>query len=162
MLKDYLDPLPPIALQYTIRVDREFHESGVPEPTVYDIPVPVEDPLQTQMRAIIQSKTHHNALRDLVRIDDRLVQLVQAMTESKAKHDFFTSLSLDPANFLKRWISSQKRDLDIILGGGAWNNDDWESAEWRKGGEHGPWGSKEAWEGVGTYISRTRAGHDFK
>lgn len=109
------------------------------------------------MRHTIQSPTHGPTLQNISRIDDRLALVVQAMTHSKAKHGFFTSMSTDPANFVKRWISSQKRDLDVVLGAGAWGENDAQGVEWRKGGPEGLWASTEAWEGVGSFLSRIKA-----
>lgn len=149
--------LPPVKLAYTIRVDQDFHASGTPEATIYDIPVLLDDPLRDTLRQIIQSPTHGPTLQNIARIDDRLALVVQAMTHSKAKHGFFTSMSVDPANFVNRWISSQKRDLDVVLGSGVRGEGDWQSPEWRKGGADGPWGSSEAWEGVGSFLSRVKA-----
>lgn len=147
----------PIKLPYTIRVDKDFQSSGTPEVTVYDIPVALDDPLRAQMIAVTQSPSHAPTLQNIARIDDQIALLVQAMAHSKAKHGFFTSMSNDPANFVKRWISCQKRDLDVVLGSSQWGEEDWQDATWRKGGQEGPWGSGEAWEGVGNYLSRLKS-----
>ncbi len=147
---------PPVSLQYTVRVDKDFHSSREPSPTIYDIPVPLDDTLRAQMDAVTQSPSHTPTLQKIARIDDQLALIVQKMNEAKAKHGFFTAMSKDPASFVKRWISSQKRDLDVILGAGAWGEEDWQGGEWRTGGLDGPWGTNEAWEGVGTYLSRTQ------
>lgn len=145
---------PPISLQYTIRVDQDFHSSDKPAPTIYDIPVPLGDPLREQMEALKDAPGHTQALQQISRLDDNLAVMIQNIKHAKAKHDFFQTMSEDPVNFTNRWISSQKRDLDVILGAGPWGEEDWQSAAWRKGGEHGPWGSSEAWEGVGAYLTR--------
>ncbi len=151
-----MSDLPPISLPYTIRVDKGFHSSGTPAPTVYDITVPLEDSLHAEMLAVTQSPTHMPTLQSISQIDERLALLVQAMNHSKAKHGFFTSMSKDPANFVKRWISSQKRDLAVVMGSGAWSDEDWQETEWRKGGQTGPWGSSEAWESVGSWLSKQK------
>ena len=109
------------------------------------------------MRAIIASPTHTNTLNTISRMDDRLALVMQAISHSKAKHGFFTSLSKDPVNFTKRWISSQQRDLEVIMGKGAWSEEDWQGAEWRRGGGKSVWGSTEAHESVGSMLSRMKA-----
>ena len=145
--------LPPIQLPYTIRVDKDFHSNN-PQPTAYDIRVPLDDPVKAHMAKIRESAKHTPTLRKIARTNDEIALCMQALAHEKAKADFFNAMALDPANFTKRWISSQKRDLDIILGAGAWGEEDLQNAEWRKGGARGPWGSDEAWEGIGTYLSR--------
>jgi len=72
--------------------------------------------------------------------------------------------------FLKRWISSQKRDLEVILGEASRPGVRLPSAlradnapddiglplgdEWRKGGEGGIWGGQGARESVGLFLAR--------
>lgn len=154
-LRTLLHDRPPITLQYTIRVDKDFHSAaGAPEPTVYDIPVPLDDPLTATMRATIASPTHKEHLSAIAGVDAELAVTVQAMNQAKAKHGFFTSMSRDPAMFVRRWLSSQQRDSDVIRGAGSWGEDDWQSEHWRRGGEQGAWGSKEALEGVQWWLSR--------
>ncbi|KAL9088378.1 MAG: hypothetical protein Q9159_003152 [Coniocarpon cinnabarinum] len=149
---------PPLSLPYTIRVDKAFHSGDKPSPpTIYDIPVTVENPTRDQMASTISPRAHIADLQRIVDVDNRLAIVVQSMNQAKAKHGFFSSMSKDPANFIKRWTSSQKRDMDIILGAGPWGEEDWQSAEWRQGGGHGPWGTNEAWEGVGSYLMKQDA-----
>lgn len=154
ILRNYLFDLPPVSLRYTIRVDKDFHSTDKPQPTIYDVRVPLEDPAEAQLKALSASTKHRDALQQMSRLDDALATTMLHLAQEKAKHSFFTSMSKDPANFVKRWISSQKRDLDVILGAGAWGDEDWQDAAWRTGGVDGPWGSREAAEGVGNYLSR--------
>lgn len=46
----------------------------------------------------------------------------------------------DPVAFIKRWMGSQRRDLEVILGeatrGGG---EDGTGPEWRRGGANGAW-----------------------
>lgn len=157
-IRPHLFDPPPIALNYTIRVDKPFHTTA-PQPnyTIYDIPVPLSSPLTNQLKSLTRNPSHISALQQIARTDDDIALIVQKINEGKAKHDFFTSMSKDPARFVQRWISSQKRDLDVVLGAGAWGEEDWQGAEWRKGGNEGVWGSREAVEGVGSYLNRVRS-----
>lgn len=69
-------------------------------------------------------------------------------------------MSADPAGFVKRWIGSQKRDMEVVKGKGPWGwgeEMEWKDEEWRRGGGTGVWGSREAWEGVGSFLSRPKA-----
>jgi SWI/SNF-related matrix-associated actin-dependent regulator of chromatin subfamily D len=79
-------------------------------------------------------------------------------------------MASDPVNFLKRWISSQKRDLEVILGEATRPGVRWPETvtadntvplderalgdEWRRGGKDGVWGSQVAKESVGLFLAR--------
>ncbi|KAK8218859.1 SWI-SNF complex subunit, partial [Phyllosticta capitalensis] len=152
----HLSPLPPYQLPYTIRVDKDYIAPAAPgkpsKATVYDVLVPLEDPLRTAMSNLTAPMT---TLTQIAQLDDQLAHLVQALHHSKAKHAFYTSFAADPVAFVKRWISSQQRDLEVILGeatrGGG---EDVASDEWRRGGADGVWGSDKATEGVGIWLAR--------
>lgn len=158
MLSEYvmphLRPLPPISLPYTIRVDEEFHRN--PQPTVYDIQVLVEDPAKANLRPILNNPQYATTLKQVTALDEQLARLVQAISMSKAKHSFFTSLSEDPANFVKSWLSSQKRDLEIIMGEAASDAENVAGDEWRRGGNNSVWNSQNARESVNVLLSRQR------
>ncbi|KAK7509676.1 SWI-SNF complex subunit [Phyllosticta citriasiana] len=112
------------ALPYTIRVDKAYISPPAPgkpsAPTVYDVLVPLEDPLRTAMSNLTAPMS---TLTQIAQLDDQLAHLVQAMHHSKAKHAFFTSFAADPVAFVKRWTSSQQRDLEDIA------SDEWRSGE---------------------------------
>lgn len=159
MLNEYvtqhLRPLPPISLPYTIRVDQEFHKD--PQPTVYDVQVSVDDPLRAELQPLITSAQYAAVLKEVASLDEQLARLIQAIAVSKAKHSFFTSLSEDPATFVRNWLSSQKRDLEIIMGEASRGSD--EAAfgdEWRKGGANSVWATQNARESVNVLLSRIR------
>ncbi|KAL6906560.1 hypothetical protein GGI43DRAFT_232432 [Trichoderma evansii] len=158
MLSEYvmphLRPLPPISLPYTIRVDEEFHRN--PQPTVYDVQVLVEDPAKANLRPILNNPQYATTLKQVTALDEQLARLVQAISMSKAKHSFFTSLSEDPANFVKSWLSSQKRDLEIIMGEAASDAENVAGDEWRRGGNSSVWNSQNARESVNVLLSRQR------
>ncbi|PNY23660.1 SWI/SNF and RSC complexes subunit ssr3 [Tolypocladium capitatum] len=159
MLNEYvtqhLRPLSPISLPYTIRVDEDFHRD--PLPTVYDVQVSVDDPLRAELQPLINNTQYATMLKDVTGLDEQLARLVQAIAVSKAKHSFFTSLSESPATFVRNWLSSQKRDLEIIMGeasrgGGEAAYGD----EWRKGGASGVWATQNARESVNVLLSKQR------
>ncbi|KAK2603935.1 SWI/SNF and RSC complex subunit Ssr3 [Conoideocrella luteorostrata] len=159
MLNEYvaqhLRPLPPISLPYTIRVDEEFHKD--PQATVYDVQVLLDDPLRSTLQPLVNKGDYAAMLKDVTLLDEQLARLIQAMAVSKAKHSFFTSLSQDPADFVKSWLSSQKRDLEVILGDTARGGEDALTAdEWRQGGAHSVWATQNARESVNVLLSRHR------
>ncbi|MCJ1398266.1 hypothetical protein MMC11_001463 [Xylographa trunciseda] len=153
LILPHLSPLPPIKLPYTIRVDPDYH--AAPSPTIYDILVPAEDTLGAKMLAITHNPTYATTLTQIAELDKRLALIVQAINDSKAKHAFLTSMSKDPTTFVRRWVSSQKRDLEVILGeatrGGG---EDGLGEEFRRGGKDGVWGTEIVRESVGLMVAK--------
>lgn len=158
MLNDYvarhLQPLPPVKLPYTIRVDEEFHKD--PKPMIYDISVSVEDPLRARLISLLNKPEYANMLKDITGMDDQLAKIIQAVSVSKAKHTFLNSLANDPANFIRNWLSSQKRDLEVILGETANSGENTGGDEWRRGGNDSVWATQNARESVNVLLSRQR------
>ncbi|KAL9622400.1 MAG: hypothetical protein Q9160_003244 [Pyrenula sp. 1 TL-2023] len=146
MLEQHYSLVPPVKLQYTIRVDPEFQAS--PMPTVYDIQVATEDPVRAKILNITRERSQTNTFRQIASLDDRLALIIQAISHSKAKHAFYTSFSKDPANFVKRWMSSQKRDLEVILGEAVRGGEDASGPEFQRGGDAGIWNSDVVREAV--------------
>lgn len=105
-------PLEPIVINYVVRCDVAASMS----PQIHDVTIFIDDPIRQKMQAVMQSPSYISMLREISAIDDNIAVLVQAINHSKAKHDFWRSFSEDPAEFLKRWVSSQKRDLDTLSG----------------------------------------------
>lgn len=160
MLQEYINahirPLPPVQLAYTIRVDEEFHKD--PRPTVYDVRVAVDDPLRAKLFPFAHNPQYASMLREVAGLDDQLAHLVQAIAASRAKHTFLSSMAEDPANFVRGWLSSQKRDLEVVMGeamrGGG---DDASGEEWRRGGKEGIWATQNARESVNVLLSKQPA-----
>lgn len=157
-LEQYIAPhlteMAPMGLPYTIRVDEEFHKN--PQPTIYDVQVAVDDPLRSKAIPLLTNATYGiHALNEIRDLDARLVTLIGAVANSKAKHSFFNSLSQDPVPYMRDWLSSQKRDLEVIMGeaprGGG---EDAASDEWRRGGKDSVWATSNARESVTTMLTR--------
>ncbi|OBT46928.1 hypothetical protein VE00_02527 [Pseudogymnoascus sp. WSF 3629] len=152
----HLSALPPVSLPYTIRVDQDFHKQ--PEPTVYDVRVTIDGALRARLHAFNMNPNYAGTLRDIATLNDELSAIIQALSHSKSKHAFLTSLSKDPANYLLKWISSQKRDLEVICGEAArGGGEDVGGEEWRRGGAGSVWGTENVRESVNLMLSsRTR------
>ena len=107
------------------------------------------------MLSIIRNPTFPATLGKISDLDKQLALIVQAINESKAKQAFFSSMAKDPKAFLKRWISSQKRDLEIINGEGTrGGGEDGLAEEFRRGGKDGVWGTEHARESVGLMVAK--------
>ena len=85
---------------------------------------------------------------------------MQAIGHAKAKHSFQTALAQDPARFVRRWVSSQRRDKEVLMGlgtrTGGLGDDGFAGEEWRKGGEGSVWAGGNARESVGLWLARQR------
>ncbi|KAH8422836.1 SWIB/MDM2 domain-containing protein [Aspergillus melleus] len=152
----HTSPIDPVKLPYTIRVDEEFHKN--PTATVYDIQVAVEDPLRAKMLALTKNHQYSMAMQKITSLDDQVALIVQTLTHSRARHSFYTALSKDPVNFVRRWINSQRRDLETILGeatrGGG---EDGSGPEFRRGGADGAWDTPVAREAVRYMLAKPEA-----
>ncbi|KAK4122528.1 hypothetical protein N657DRAFT_575173 [Parathielavia appendiculata] len=152
-LTPHLRPLPPIKLPYTIRVDEEFHRN--PTPTIYDVRVAVDDPLRQKLLPFLHNPSYAAMLKEVALLDDQLATIVQAVAHSKAKHTFLASMADDPVGFVRAWLSSQKRDLEIIMGeatrGGG---EDAAGDEWRRGGRDSIWATPNARESVNVLLAK--------
>ncbi|OLN95318.1 SWI/SNF and RSC complexes subunit ssr3 [Colletotrichum chlorophyti] len=152
-IQPHLRPLPPISLPYTVRVDEEFHKDF--QPTIYDVRVAVDDPLRSKLVPFVTNPAYAGALKEVASMDEHLATLVSAIASSKAKHLFFTSMSQDPTNFVRNWMSSQKRDLEVIMGeatrGGG---EEAKGDDWRRGGKDSVWTSSNARESVSVMLAK--------
>lgn len=173
MLNPHLHPLPPIQLQYTIRVDKAYIDGNanaspsIPpsEPTIYDLRIPLSNPLNPRLTRFHQnhqsSPQHIKTLQQITSLDSDLALLVQQIHHTNAKRKFYENLAKDPVGFVKRWTSSQRRDLEVVLaeernGGLEATGNGVMAQEWRKGGEDGVWGSTIAKESVGLWLAREK------
>lgn len=155
MIGPHTSPMEPIKLPYTIRVDEEFHKE--PTPTIYDIQVAVEDPLRQKMMALTQNTQYTSGMRQIASLDDQIALIVQALTHSQARHSFYTALSKDPATFLRRWVNSQRRDLETILGDASHARGDAGGPEFRRGGADSAWDTPVAQEAVRYMLAKPEA-----
>ncbi|EAQ86993.1 hypothetical protein CHGG_08246 [Chaetomium globosum CBS 148.51] len=68
---------------------------------------------------------------------------------------FLASMARDPVGFVKGWLSSQKRDLEVIMGeatrGGG---EDATGDEWRRGGRDSVWATTNARESVNVLLAK--------
>ncbi|KAI4164523.1 MAG: hypothetical protein LQ342_001836 [Letrouitia transgressa] len=160
-LVEHLEAVPPISIPYTIRVDPAYHSQPNPPPTVYDISIPIA----SHSHPPPMPNPQH--LQVLSQLDSRLALLIQGTQQSKAKHAFLTEMSVDPVGFLKRWMGSQRRDLEVIIGDGlGMGKGDYGiqegvgvGPEWRRGGADGVWGKDEVKESVQLMVGKERRGH---
>lgn len=51
--------------------------------------------------------------KDIMQLDDKIVQCVQSINNSKIKRDFLLQFANHPVEFINKWIASQARDLEV-------------------------------------------------
>lgn len=139
-------------------MDREHQTSETPAYTVYDVQVSTEDTLRARILAVSQSPAFMQNLHTISRLDDDLAVLIQAIAHGKARHMFYREFAKDPANFIQRWLKSQKHDLEVILGegdgrSGVGRMGD-EGVEFQRGGKAGAWDSQVVWEAVRYMLAK--------
>lgn len=163
LIQHHFSALDPIKLPYTIRVDKDYLASAATpsEPTIYDIKVPLPSPIKHTMASIISDPKHISNLKSIINIDLDIALLVSRMNNIDSKRQFYESLARDPTAFIKRWMSSQQRDLDVILaeggrGIGDTRDDGLPLEVFRKGGADGVWGGELARESVGLFLARNK------
>lgn len=155
-IQPHLRPLPPVSLPYTVRIDEEFYKD--PQPTIYDVRVAIDDPLRSKLVPFVTNPAYAGTLKEVASMDEQLATLVSAIASSKAKHSFLTSMSQDPANFVRNWMSSQKRDLEVIMGEATRRGgEDATGDEWRRGGKDSVWTSSNARESVNVMLAKQPA-----
>ncbi|KAL1933487.1 hypothetical protein VTP01DRAFT_7577 [Rhizomucor pusillus] len=99
----------PIELNYTIRVDKDFHQC----PQAFDVDVELDSVIRQKMMNTVAST---QVQKDIMQLDDKIVQCVQSINNSKIKRDFLLQFANHPVEFINKWIASQARDLEVILG----------------------------------------------
>lgn len=96
----------PIVLEYTIRVDKQFNHST----KAYDMDVELDSVVRQKMMNVVASS---QSQKDIMALDDKIVQCVQSINNSKIKRDFLMQFSRNPIEFINKWITSQARDLEV-------------------------------------------------
>ncbi|KTW31221.1 uncharacterized protein T551_01294 [Pneumocystis jirovecii RU7] len=109
IINKHLLPLDPIVIKYTICTDKDLNMSEF----AYDIEVDIDDPIRQKMINILSSLSSQKKITEL---DDQIASVIQAINNSKVKYNFFEGFAQNPAIFIEKWLSSQSRDLEIILG----------------------------------------------
>ena len=99
------------------------------------------------------SPKHHERLQQIAALDDQLAVLIQQLHHHMARHAFFKGFAMDPVNFCKKWLASQQRDLEIILGERGEMSG---SMEFEKGGADGVWGSDAVRAAVQDMLSKPK------
>lgn len=120
MLNPLLLPINPVVLDYHIRLDKEYHHAS----DAYDVTIRLSEPLTSHfplMMGLAASSTMGGSesaqlLKDITLSEDRITRVIQSIRNARSKRDFLLEFAQDPATFIQRWVASQTRDLETILG----------------------------------------------
>ncbi|KAI8901336.1 SWI/SNF complex 60 kDa subunit [Globomyces pollinis-pini] len=110
LLGRHLFPCDPIVLNFTVRVDKEYHMNT----QAFDINVTVPDPIRERYNKVAVGNA--SVQREISQLDDKISALIQSINLAKLKRDFMASFVENPVKFINDWIGSQSRDLEVILG----------------------------------------------
>ncbi|KAG1591647.1 hypothetical protein G6F48_003162 [Rhizopus delemar] len=125
VINRYVTQPDPIQLEYTIRVDKRFHAS----PKAYDVDVELDSVLKQKMMNVVSAS---QVQKDILALDDKVVQCVQSINNSKMKRNFLMQFSMHPIEFINKWINSQARDIEAVLGETKVNLEDVRQTEFYK------------------------------
>ncbi|CAB3239354.1 unnamed protein product [Arctia plantaginis] len=110
-----LHPPDPIVINHVIAVEPP-HDTK--QTACYDIDVEVDDTLKTQMNNFLLSTANQQEIQGL---DAKIHETVDTINQLKTNREFFLSFSMDPQQFIQKWLVSQSRDLKSMgaaAGGG--------------------------------------------
>ncbi|GAA5804108.1 hypothetical protein HPULCUR_009594 [Helicostylum pulchrum] len=108
LVNNHLSRPDPIVLEYTVNVDKQFNHST----KAYDMDVELDSVVrQKMMNGVASSQTQ----KDIMALDDKIVQCVQSINNSKIKRNFLIQFSRNPIEFINKWITSQARDLELLI-----------------------------------------------
>lgn len=108
LLAPHLTPREPISIEFTIDPTTDLESRDL----AFDVPIQIDHPLRGDLLSMLN--TWHNDFESINRLEDLLLQDVQALNLLSHQHDFYEDLSKDPVEFLNRWVDSQARDLRVI------------------------------------------------
>ncbi|KAJ3066025.1 SWI/SNF complex component snf12 [Podochytrium sp. JEL0797] len=112
LLSSHFSALDPVTIDYTVKVDQPVTVSDV----AYEVAVEVEDADVMARIAKVVGGGDPAMLKEISQIDDEITKLVQKVTQCKHKREFMLGFARDPVGFLNQWVSSQTRDLEVVLG----------------------------------------------
>ncbi|KZV74852.1 SWI/SNF complex subunit [Peniophora sp. CONT] len=104
----------PIKLHYTL--DPTSPPSDKPQ--AWDIQIKVDDLALKAKMAGVTVNASPQATAELSKLDEEIAIQVQSMHASVLKRDFLSAFAEDPAGFVQRWVASQARDLETVMGSG--------------------------------------------
>jgi len=110
LIGNRLSPPEPIVIDYVVKLGHDKHESS----EAYDVQVEIDMNKHKPTFLDIEDE-------ELAKLNERLTDVIRDLDTSRLRRDFFLSFAEDPMTFIDRWMASQSRDLEVILGDGNVN-----------------------------------------
>jgi len=111
-IQTYLGPADSVIIPYVVRVD----SSAVGELKAFDIEIDVDDYASKLKAKEVLVGLSTETSQQIQELDEEISFAVMSVRNSKLKRDFLESFAKDPTSFIERWLASQARDLETLLG----------------------------------------------
>ncbi|ORY01317.1 hypothetical protein K493DRAFT_278090 [Basidiobolus meristosporus CBS 931.73] len=125
LLWTHFFPPDPVVIEYTIRVDKEYHISRY----AYDLTVDGEDNSKGK-------STNNTSLqgypKDITSLDEKIMQCIQSMGNSKSKRDFLLEFSRHPVRFIDKYLANYCQEMEVNVGESVVNAEDRRKSEFYK------------------------------
>lgn len=135
LVNRHISPLPPIRIDYTIRVDK----ASTYGETVIDIEVPAvsEDEVAREgMSLLTELNQLSTTLEPQMQALNQELNILQLQLNASAnKYQFFSKLSKDPVPMLQEYMDSSSRALKVLSGDDGFNEDTVRRAQFYKDNE---------------------------
>ncbi|SCU89137.1 LADA_0E13872g1_1 [Lachancea dasiensis] len=123
LINRHVSPLPPIKIDYTVRVDK----ASTYGETVLDVEVPAkvnDEVAQQGMSLLSELNQLSTTLEPQMQQLNQEINILQLQLNSSAnKYQFFQKLANDPVPMLEEYIQSSSRALKILSGDDGFNED---------------------------------------
>ncbi|QEU59946.1 Snf12/Rsc6 [Kluyveromyces lactis] len=127
LVKDHVKPIPPIRLDYTVRVD----QSSTFGDLVFDMEVPKPTSVKgdqklskDELLLLNEYNTLSTAIEPQIQELNQKTQLLQLQLNSSAKkYQFFDKLAKDPVPMLQDYMESSSQALKVLSGDAGFNED---------------------------------------
>ncbi|WFD33103.1 non-specific serine/threonine protein kinase [Malassezia sp. CBS 17886] len=146
VLHRFLHPPQPIVFEYYVRTDKAEHR----HPMAFDVELEMDDwAVRTRQHNVLARFDANSAVsNEIAALDDQIAQAALTIRNRAAAKQFLSSFAADPQGHLQKWIASQARDLDTLLGtstggrgvDGTAGGTNFSNEELRRADTfHGPW-----------------------
>lgn len=118
LIDPHLKPRLPVVLEYEIQIDKE---NNVGE-NVYDIEIELDHPKKLEMTQMLEK--WNDQVPEIQALDDQIALTIQAMNETRLKHQFMKSMAEEPVQTVQHWLDSQASDLKLITSDKGFNEEE--------------------------------------
>ncbi|KAK9729085.1 SWI/SNF and RSC complex subunit Ssr3 [Basidiobolus ranarum] len=125
LLWTHFFPPDPVIIEYTIRADKEYHISRY----AYDMLV---DGDEINKGKSSSNSNSHGYPKEIVNLDEKIMQCIQSMGNSKSKRDFLLDFSKHPVRFIDKYLTNHCQESEVAVGESVVNLEDQRNSEFYK------------------------------